>query len=224
MSEAAPQPDEDFEQARKQATRARWALNAMVGLSALASALFFAYVLTRVAPRGQGDPPEVNVPTSAVGKSVGVLQGVADGLFVELRDLDEAPSYRESWSERLRGDLGIAAKGRLYRLLVRNEGKQGVSFAGALTVRDGSGADWALRWLKDVADATAASDLGRMTLAQAEARFALAPGESRQLDVFVQSRGEALPPSAEDYESGTLVLESGASVALQHTRTEVAQR
>ncbi|MCC6466306.1 MAG: hypothetical protein IT463_13285 [Planctomycetes bacterium] len=224
MNEAAPQPDDDFETARKQATRARWALNALVGLSALASALFFAYVLTRVAPRGKAEPPEVNVPTSAVAKTVGLLQGESGGLFVELRDLDEAPSYREAWSDRLRTDLGIAAKGRLYRLLVRNDGKEKAAFAGTLSARDGSGTEWPVRWLKDVADATAGSDLGRMALAQAEPRFELAPGESRQLDVFVQSRGETLPPSAEDFASGSMALESGPLLALQHTRTQVAQK
>src|SRR5690606_6519652 len=97
------------------------ALNILVGLSALAGAVFFAYVLYTVKPFGRKTADPIDVPVSAAGPRVGLLS--ADdkeaGLEITLRDIDDAPTYRDALSETMRRELGIEQPGRLYRLTAR---------------------------------------------------------------------------------------------------------
>ncbi|MBE7492754.1 MAG: hypothetical protein HS108_13500 [Planctomycetes bacterium] len=218
MSDDAPQAE--FEISRKAARRAQITLNVLVVLSAVAASVFFVYVLHNLRPFGKRDVPAVNVPTSAVGPAVGLLRtDKAATLFVELRDVDDAAGYRDTLSQSMARALGIARPGRLYRLLLRNAGKEAVEIRQpALAVRDKNGRDWVLRWLADVADAGTATAYGRMLLAQGVADGQLGPGESRQLLAFIE--GE--PPPAEQFHSAELTAQGGLRAKLEHQEVRVS--
>jgi hypothetical protein len=213
-----------FDDSRREAKRARWALNALVFLSALAGAVFFGYVLHVINPLGGNGKQPVEIPTSAPGAKIGLLRGEADGLSVELRDIDEAPTYREQLSETMRRDLGIEAAGRLYLLRVRHDGEQPVELtAETMTLSDDKARDWRVRWLPEVASAESAGATGKLRLAQSTPRFALAKGESRVLYVFVESAGDT-PPSAEDFTLGSLHFSGGRRLELSHAELKVARQ
>jgi hypothetical protein len=207
-----------FESSAKEAKRAQWALNLLVALSAVAGAVFFGYVLYTIKPFGGKTPAPVNVPTSAMGAKFGLLVGEdeSSGVMVALKDIDEAPSYREKLSEVMRRDLGIERGGRLYLLVVRNDGKDPVSVdAQTLNVKDGDGKSWSARWLDQVANSDQAAATGRMRLAQSAHKFDLEKGEERQLYVFIPS-GDGMPPSGEDFQDGELKLSDKLTIPLKH--------
>lgn len=221
MTEDAPEPA--FESSQKESRRATWALNGLVVLSALAGAVFFGYVLHTVNPWGGREAPPVEIPVSAPGAKVGMLVADKGGLSLTLKDVDEAPTYREELSRVMLRDLGISQTGRLYVLEVRNGGEQSREFApGLFEVSDGQARKWRVQWLKDVADSGKATGTGALRLEQSAHRFSLAKGESRQLFVFIAS-GADTPPSAEDLVAGEVQL-SGATVKLEHTEVKVAGR
>ena len=156
QAESSSESEVKYEQSRSEAKRAQLGLNILVILSAVAGAAFFAYVLVTIRPFGSSEREPVNVPTSSVADRLGVLEGedIDAGLYVVLRDIDEAPEYRAKLSERMREDLGIDSPGRLYLLIVRNHGEQPVSVkAGKLQVQDKDGRNWQMKWLSDVTDA-----------------------------------------------------------------------
>ncbi|KAA0209590.1 hypothetical protein EDM80_14615 [bacterium] len=223
-SEPASANDVAYAEAARDASRARLMLNFLVILSAAASSVFLVYVLTRVLPRNGGDAANVDVPTSVAQAKVGVLRGqsteTAREVAFELRDLDEAPGYRDKYSEKLREALGIERPGRLYQLTVRNLSKSEplVFNGGTLRLRDKAGREHTALWLASVAQAERATALGRMTLAQSESVFTLAVGERRDLLVFVESGGE-MPPAAEEMVNGT--LEGGSLKKVNLERAEV---
>lgn len=212
-----------YESSRKEARRASWALNSLVVLSALAGAVFFGYVLHTVQPWGGKEVPPVEIPVSSAGAKVGMLTGEKNGLTLTLRDIDEAPSYREQLNEVMLRDLGIDKAGRLYVLEVRNDGEATQQFnAQALAAADKDAKQWSVKWLADVTSSDKASAIGKLRLAQSAHRFELAKGESRHLYVFIES-GADLPPSAEDFVAGTLKTDN-AEVKLEHTEVKVAER
>ncbi len=208
MDEQPPtNPDDAFEQARREANKVRLTLNVLVILSAAASSIFLVYVLMRIIPRGNGDLANVDVPTSSSRDKTGVLRGSLradkiDAAF-ELRDVDEAEGYREKYSDQLKDALGVENPGRLYAFGVRNLSKtEALEFSGGtLTLREKGGAEYVASWLATVAHPK--TPLGRMTLTQSEARFTLAAGERRELYVFVAAKG-ALPPAAADLAGGSV--------------------
>ena len=215
--------EQAFEGSRKEARRAAWALNSLVVLSALAGAFFFGYVLHNVWPRGNGVPP-IDIPVSTPGAKVGILTAEHDGVTIELRDVDEAPEYRDELSEVMRRDLGIQEAGRLYLLVVRNTGEETYSFSpGSLTASDKHGKKWTVRWLDEVASKESANTVGRMRMAQSAHRFELAKSEERHLYVFIQS-ADSFPPTAEDLVSGVLKNGSAEAIKLEHTEVKVAER
>lgn len=221
------QPQHDpYEEARREAGRVRLWLNVLVVLSAAASSIFLVYVIMRIMPRDGGDAGNVEVPTSSVKEKVGVLRGQGgDGKIecaLELRDVDEAPGYREKYSEQLREALGVEEQGRLYSLTVRNTGKtETLEFAGGtLTLRTKSGAEVVASWLAAVARPRTA--LGRMALTQSEAKFSLAPGERRELYVFVAAKGE-LPPPAAELAGGSADIPGVARVVLEHVDVTIGR-
>lgn len=227
MVEEAPEtePEAVYEQSRDESRRAQWALNILVVFSAVAGSVFFFYVLYTIRPFGSKEPPPVEVPTSSVGAKYGLLVGhdEASGLDVVLRDIDEAPSYREQLSEVMRRDLGISSGGRLYLLIIRNDGEATVDVnAGQLNAQDKGGKGWQVQWLEQAAKPVSAT--GRLRVTQSGRRFELAKGEERQLYVFIQSAGDALPPSAEDFSGGSLKLSSGLEVPLTHTEIKAAEQ
>lgn len=215
-----PAPQGEFEISRKAAKRAQWTLNALVILSAIAASVFFIYVLHNLKPFGQRQPPDVNVPTSAILPTVAMLRTDKDAtLALELRDVDEASGYRDSLSESMRTSLAITQPGRLYRLRVANAGKEAIEIkAPGLGIRDTKGSDWTVRWLAEVASAENATAAGRMMLAQGAHEFTLQPGESRQLNVFVP--GSA--PPAEDFHSAEFRTQGGLRVAMNRQEVKVA--
>ncbi len=219
------EPEVSYEQSHAETRRAQWALNTLVVFSAIAGSVFFFYVLYTIRPFGSKEPPPVEVPTSSVGAKYGLLTGSdeASGLGVVLRDIDEAPSYREQLSEVMRRDLGIAGNGRMYLLIIRNDGEAPAAVdAALLRVRDAAGQSWEVQWLDKAA--SPASATGRLRLAQSGHKFELSKGEERQLYVFIPSAGEALPPSAEDFSGGSLKLASGLEVSLSHTEIKATQK
>ena len=219
------EPEVSFEQSRMETRRAQWALNILVVFSAVAGSVFFFYVLYTLRPFGSKEPPPVEVPTSSVGAKYGLLVGRDDasGLDVLLRDIDEAPSYREQLSDVMRRDLGIGSGGRMYLLVIRNEGDEVLPVdAAQLTVRDKGGKDWQAQWLEQVAKPAGAT--GKLRVTQSGHRFELGKGEERQLYVFIQSAGDALPPSAEDFSAGSLKLASGLEVPLTHTEIKAVEQ
>lgn len=221
MADAEPETDSTFEQSRREARRAQWALNILVGMSALAGAIFFAYVLYTVKPFGAKTPEPIDVPVSSAGPRIGLLIAEDAGLEITLRDIDDAPSYREQLSETMRRDLGISQPGRLYLLIVRSTADEPVVIAAPkLSVAGKDGARHQVRWLSDVADAGSASGTGKLRLTQSAHEFTLAKGESRQLFVFI----EGTAPSAEDFAAGELELAGGRRVALSHTEIKVADQ
>ncbi|MCB9934769.1 MAG: hypothetical protein H6840_03670 [Planctomycetes bacterium] len=220
-----PEPEVSFEQSRLETRRAQWALNILVVFSAVAGSVFFFYVLYTIRPFGSKEPPPVDVPTSSVGPKFGMLAGTdeASGLGVVLRDIDEAPSYREQLSEVMRKDLGIERNGRMYLLIVRNDGEAPADVdAAQLTVRDGAEKGWEIQWLDQAA--SPASPTGKLRLTQSGRKFELAKGEERQLYVFIPSSGDSLPPSAEDLSGGSLKLTGGPDIPLSHTEIKAAQQ
>lgn len=228
MDDETPEskPEVHYEQSRTQAKRAQLGLNILVVLSAVSGAAFLSYVLVTIRPFGKGEAPGVNIPTSTVAERLGVLQGedLEAGLFILLRDIDEAPEYRDKLSERMRADLGIAGEGRLYLLIVRNHGQDSATFNGdRLVAHDKDGATWNLRWLSQVADAESANAVGRMRLAQSGHSFELPAGAERQLYVFA-GRDSSGPPSAESFIHGEVRLESGRRIALEHIDLKVAEQ
>ena len=227
-----PEPDAEessgteFEQSAREAKRAQWALNLLVVLSALAGAVFFGYVMYTIKPFGGKTPEPVNVPTSAMGAKFGLLTGEdeSSGVLVALKDVDEAPTYREELSEVMRKDLGIKDEGRLYLLVVRNDGDKPVSVnADSLQLKDGDGKSWKARWLDQVADPESAAATGRMRLAQSAHKFDLEEGDERQLYVFIPSSG-GLPPSGEDFLDGELKLSDTLKISLKHTEIKAAEQ
>lgn len=227
-SESASANDVAYEEAARDASRARLMLNFLVILSAAASSVFLVYVLTRVLPRNGGDAANVDVPTSVAQAKVGVLRGQSTDstreVAFELRDVDEAPGYRDKYSEKLREALGIERPGRLYQLTVRNLSKSEplVFSGGTLRLRDKSGREYTALWLASVAQAERATALGRMTLAQSESVFTLAVGERRDLLVFVESGGE-MPPATEDMVNGTLEGSSLKKVNLERVEITIGR-
>jgi hypothetical protein len=220
-----PAPEAPFEHTRRDAKRAQWALNSLVIFSALSGAVFFFYVLSTIRPFGSKDADNVEVPTSSVGARYGLLVGVdeASGLGVVLRDIDEAPEYRDKLSDTMRTELGISESGRLYLLGIRNDGAAPVSVAAeALQVTDEKGASWTVRWLDQTAGVETAGPTGRLRLAQSARKFELGKGEERQLFIFISANSE-IPPPAEDFSGGLLKLASGLEIALNHTETKAAQ-
>lgn len=227
MDDDTPQSENEvgYEQSRGETRRAQWALNVLVVFSAIAGSVFFFYVLYTIRPFGSKEAPPVDVPVSAVGAKYGLLVGHDDasGLDVVLRDVDEAPSYREKLSDVMRRDLGISSAGRLYLLVIRNDGAEPVPVdAVQLTVEDKAGKSWQIQWLEQAAKPQ--SPTGRLRLTQSARSFELGKGEQRQLYVFVQSAGEAPPPSAEDFSRGSLKLASGLEVPLSHTEIKATQK
>lgn len=214
--DTTPEPDA-FEVHRKAAKRAQYALNLLVVLSATAASVFFAYVLYTIRPFSDRASNEVTVPTSAVGVTVPTLRSAKDAVVaVDLRDIDEAPEYRDRLGQAMCKSMGIKIEGRLYRLRVRNGGKEPVAIAAPrMTLKDKSGKTWTVRWLNDVADKSAASPTGMLTLAQSVPEFTLAPGESRQLVVFVEGKA----PVGEDFESAEYAADAALKVAM--TREDI---
>lgn len=225
MPEELPesQPETTFESSRKEAKRATWALNSLVVLSALAGAFFFGYVLHTVQPFAGRDTPPVEIPVSSPSAKVGVLSGEQDGLAVTFRDIDEAPTYREELSKVMIRELAIDTPGRLYVLVVRNDGEDTYSFSpSGFNVADKDARNWKVRWLGELTSRDKASAVGKLRLAQSAHNFELSKGESRQLFVFIESAAN-MPPSAEDFVTGTLKSESG-DLKLEHTEVKVAER
>jgi hypothetical protein len=227
MAEESTTPalEAPFESTRRDAKRAQWALNSLVIFSALSGAVFFFYVLHTIGPFSSKDADNVEVPTSSVGARYGLLVGVdeASGLGVVLRDIDEAPDYRDKLSDTMRAELGISESGRLYLLGIRNDGATPVSVAAEqLQVTDNQGASWTIRWLDQGASAETAGPTGRLRLAQSARKFELGKGEERQLFVFITAKG-GVPPPAEDFSGGRLKLASGLEIALNHTETKAVQ-
>lgn len=216
--DATAESETVFEESAKEARRAQWSLNLLVVLSAVAGAVFFGYVLFHIKPFGGKQPDAINVPTSAVGDKFGVLVGSDDGsgVSVALRDIDEAPTYREKLSEVMRKNLGISVAGRLYLLIVRNDGDSPVSLnIRSLNVKDGGGQEWSAKWLDEIAEPADAN--GRMRLAQSGRKFELEKGDERQLYLFIPSGGDTLPPSGEDFLDGEVRLSDQLEVTLRHT-------
>ena len=222
-----PKPDVSFEQSRKETRRAQWALNILVVFSAVAGSVFFFYVLYTIQLFGGKDVPPVDLPTSSLGAKFGLLVGEdsATGLSAMLRDIDEAPGYREKLSEVMRKDVGIAGPGRLYLLIVRNDGKAPLEVnATRLSVRDNSGKQWDVQWLEQAASTDAANAMGKLRLAQSKHNFGLAVGQERQLYVFVPAAGDDIPPSAEELASGTLSIAGATELGLTHTEIKAVQQ
>jgi len=215
------QEPEAFEVHRKAARRAQLALNLMVVLSATAASVFFAYVLYTIRPFSDRASNEVTVPTSAVGATVPLLRSDKDAVVgAELRDIDEAPEYRDRLGQSMCKSMGIKAEGRLYRLRLHNGGKEAVAIAAPhLTVKDKSGKAWTVRWLKDVADKAAASPTGALTLSQADPEGTLQPGETRQLVVFIEGKG----PVGEDFESAQFAADAAMNIAMVRQDLKVTQ-
>ena len=214
-----------FVESAKEARRAQWALNLLVLLSAVAGAVFFGYVIFTIKPFGRTEPEPINVPTSSVGEKFGMLFGEDEttGVVVALRDIDEAPSYREQLSEVMRKDMAISSLGRVYLLVVRNDGDETVSVdAQSLTAADDNGKSWSAKWLSDVANLAEADANGRMRVAQSAHKFELEKGDERQLYVFIPSTGESLPPSGEDFLDGELRLSDKLRIALKHKEIKVS--
>jgi hypothetical protein len=223
--EDKPAEDTSFEQSRKETRRAQWALNLLVIFSAVAGSVFFFYVLYTIRPFGHKQPPAVNVPTSSLGAKFGLLVGQdeASGVSVVLRDIDEAPSYRARLSDVMRKQMGIEAAGRVYLLVVRNEGKAALKLnAQHLQVNDAKGGQWNVEWLDQASKPGAADAMGKLRLAQSKHNFELQPGSERQLYVFIQSAGDHLPPSAEDLSSGKLTFTGAPEITLSHTEIKAS--
>lgn len=225
--EDPPQPQSDaYEDARREAARVRLWLNALVVLSAAASSIFLVYVIMRIMPRGNGGDANVEVPTSSVKEKVGVLRGQGSAgkveCSLELRDVDEAAGYREKYSEQLREALGVGEQGRLYALTVRNTSKsEPLEFSGGtLTLTGKGGAQFVASWLAGVANPK--TPLGKMALTQSEAKFTLAPGERRDLYVFVAAKGD-LPPAAADLTGGSLDMPGLPKVSLEHVDVTIGR-
>jgi hypothetical protein len=221
------EPVTGFEQSRKETRRAQWALNILVVFSAVAGSVFFFYVLYTIQLFGSKDPPPVEVPTSSVGAKFGLLVGedATTGVSAVLRDIDEAPSYREKLSDVMRRDVGIQTAGRVYLFAIRNDGKGQVQInATSLVVRDDKGTQWTVQWLEQAARPDTASATGKLRLAQSKHNFELGAGEERQLYVFIPSSGDSLPPSAEDLASGTLIISGGIEISLTHTEMKAVQQ
>lgn len=212
MAETGASPEPEFELSRKTARRAQLTLNVLVVLSAVAASVFFLYVLHTIKPFGDRQTPEVNVPTSAVGQTIALLRSGDDSvLAVEMRDIDEAPSYRDALSDSMRQALGIENEGRLFRLRVHNAGKQRVEVRGPrMDVRDSDANDWPVQWLAQSGNAEKRSANGRLIAGQSTAEFELGPGETRQLYVFIPGK---VPP-AEKLASAEFRTESGLKVLL----------
>jgi hypothetical protein len=171
----------------------------------LAGAVFFFYVLNTINPFGTHTAENVEVPTSAAGARYGLLTGYheATGLSVALRDIDEAPDYRDKLSDAMRAELGISGGGRLYLLVIHNDGEAAVNVAAEqLEVTDKQGSSWSVKWLDQAA-------------AQSGRTFELAKAAERQLYVFI----EGTPPPAEDFASGAITLAGGIQISLTHTET-----
>lgn len=215
------QPAEpEFEVSRKSARRAQMTLNVLVILSAVSASVFFVYVLHNLRPFGERQPPEVNVPTSSIGKTIALLRTEQDAtLELELRDVDEAPEYRNALSDAMRKSMAISQSGRLYRLRVHNAGKQPLDVKSPrISVRDRSAADWNVRWLAEVAEAGNATPTGRLTLGQSAAEFTLQPGETRQLVVFIAGNA----PPAEEFSSADFTADHGLKIALNRQEVKVS--
>jgi hypothetical protein len=217
MAEETPTPEQEtpFDTTRRDSKRAQRALNGLVILSALSGAVFFFYVLRTISPFGASDVANVEVPTSSVGARYGLLVGTdeASGLGVMLRDIDEAPDYRDKLSDTMLTELGISEAGRLYMLAIRNDGAAPVDIAAEqLQVTDKKGAAWTVRWLDQ---SEAGGPTGRMRRAQSARKFELAKGAERQLYVFIPGN----PPPAEEFSGGRLKLASGLEIELKHTET-----
>ncbi|MCB9894310.1 MAG: hypothetical protein H6839_07670 [Planctomycetes bacterium] len=224
-SATGPKPDTSFEQSHKETRRAQWVLNILVVFSAVAGSLFFFYVLYTIQLFGGKDAPPVNLPTSSAGAKLGLLVGedAGTGLNVVLRDVDEAPEYREKLSEVMRKDAGISAPGRLYLLIIRNDGKAAASVnATRFSVRDGGGKQWMVQWLEQAAKPEAATPMGKLRLGQSSHNFDLATGAERQLYVFIPAAGDASPPPAEELVTGTLTIAGGPEISLTHTELKAA--
>lgn len=219
MTEPETPQDQPFETSRRDAKRAQWALNGLVVFSAVAGAVFFIYVLYTINPFGKRTAEDIDVPTSSAGARYGLLIGTDEttGVGVILRDIDEAPEYRDKLSDNMRAELGISGSGRLYLLVIRNDGEASVNVAAdVLAVTDKQGGKWTVRWLDQAASAESSGPTGRLRLAQSERKFDLAKGAERQLYVFI----EGSPPPAEEFASGTISLAGGLEIALTHTETK----
>lgn len=217
--------DNSYERSRTESRRAQWTLNILVVFSAIAGSVFFFYVLYTIRPFSDTVVPPVDVPTNGVGTKIGLLIGTDEdsGVSVMLRDVDEAPGYREKLSEVMRRDAGISADGRLYVLVIENFGKTTVSVnARDFSVRDSSGKEWDVQWLEQAGKAGEATEVGKLRLAQSRHEFELATGQQRQVYVFVPS-AEALPPTAEELTGGMLGFADGLKISLSHTEMKVAQ-
>jgi hypothetical protein len=218
MPEPELTPEPPFDSTRRDAKRVQWALNGLVVFSALAGAVFFFYVLNTINPFGTHTAENVEVPTSAAGARYGLLTGnhEATGLSVALRDIDEAPDYRDKLSDTMRVELGISGGGRLYLLVIHNDGEAAVNVAAEqLEVTDKQGSRWSVKWLDQAAAASTAGPTGRLRLAQSGRMFELAKAAERQLYVFI----EGTPPPAEDFASGAITLAGGIQISLTHTET-----
>jgi len=225
--DAKPINDVAFEDSRKEAARARLILNFLVILSAAASSVFLVYVITRIMPQGQGAGSNVDVPTSAAAEKVGFLRGehrdAKTDLLIELRDVDEAAGYRESYSDMLKSAMGIEEPGRLYQLSVTNQSKsEPFEFTGGnLLLQPQGAAEFAGVWLHTLAAAAKATPLGKMTLAQSQSRFSLAAGERR--DLFVFAPGSTRPPAAEKLVAGSIEPGALLKVRLEHAETTMGR-
>lgn len=222
--DAAPQPHEarsaadapsDYEQSRRNANRAQWALNFLVTLSAIAGAAFFFYVLYTIRPWSSTTTEPVNVQTSSAAATWQIVTGGEEaGLWATLRDIDEAPEYRKALSDTWRRDLGIAADGMMYRLEITNRGNTRDLELRSCSLRTVEGASFEVQWLDTLAQPGNATALGRMRLKQSESRFTLEKGESRQLSVFVPATDRGVPPAADGIVSGSLRLGDGTALTL----------
>jgi hypothetical protein len=218
--QAEPEVDTSYEHARRSHRRAQIWLNAMVVFSACAASVFLVYVLAQVLPRF-GGTPEPDLPTGRTPERIGLLQGFKDGLFVELRDIDEAAGYRDELNRERLADLGISDRGRLLLLIIENRGDKALTLT-AESIEVALEDSQAVKWLAQAAKAETATPIGRMLLAQADTRLELAAGTRRTLMVFLPSRTSDAPP-AEQLKRGSLRFADGRVIELNHEEVTVTR-
>ena len=212
----------------EESRRARFVLNGLMFLSALASSLFLAFVFTRLFPSDGPEPEEIKIPTSEVRGQIALLRGEAEyngvTLQITLRDLDDAPEYAENLSRQRMEQLAISSPGRLYRIDVHCTSDAGqLEFNATGRIEGtGEGARWALSWPGDVAGDNP-SQVGRMLLAQSKVGFTIKGNERRQLLVFAGDNGSKAP-AASGLEAGRLDIEGWGEVELRRESEKTAGR
>jgi hypothetical protein len=208
--DSMPEEHDPFEHARRDIRRARYMLNFLVFLSALAGAAFFGYVLHSIRPLAPRLPEPVDIPTSRAEAVQVTLRGEGAELQVMLSDLDEAEEYSAELSERRRADMAIEQAGVLLRLAVRNAGERELSITlNALTLTTQDGDTLSARRLGDVAELELATASGRMQIGQAAPSFTLPAGAMRQFQVFVPGsppRVAALQGAVVEFNHGSVEL------------------